>query len=113
MQRAVRFITPLMIFALLLGTAWTGRASVAHRNVDPDLHAGDVALLQVSKGTAWTVSADLISAGSTEVTAYDSLDIVSARVTGAALAMIATDDSVLTATTDATVVATGGGPDSE
>ncbi len=113
MQRAGRFITPIMIFALLLGTAWTGRASVARVDVDPGLHAGDVALLQVSKGTAWTVAADLISAGSTEVTAFDSLDIVSARVTDSALAMIGTDRSVLRATTDATVVATGGGPDSE
>jgi serine protease AprX len=113
MQRAGRVIAPIIIFALLLGTAWTGRAAAARVDVDPALHAGDVALLQVSKGTAWTVAADLISAGSTEVTAYDSLDIVSARVTGAALAMIGTDRSVLRATTDATVVATGGGPDSE
>jgi serine protease AprX len=98
-----------MIFALLLGTAWTGRASVARVDVDPGLHAGDVALIQVSKGTAWTVAAELTSAGSTEVTAYDSLDIVSARVTDATLAMIGTDRSVQRATTDTTVVATGRG----
>jgi serine protease AprX len=113
MQRAGRFIAPIMIFALLLGTAWTGRAASARVDVDPALHAGDVALLQVSKGTAWTVAADLISAGSTDVTAFDSLDMVSARVSDSALAMMGTDRSVLRATTDATVMATGGGPDSE
>src|SRR6266850_858967 len=113
MQRAGRFIAPIVIFALLLGTAWTGRATSARVDVDPALHAGDVALLQVSKGTAWTVAADLISAGSTEVAAFDSLDMVSARISDAALSMIGSDHSVLRATTDATVVATGGGPDSE
>jgi len=94
MQRAGRFIAPIMIFALLLGTAWTGRATSARVDVDPALHAGDVALLQVSKGTAWTVAADLISAGSTEVTAFDSLDMVSARISDAALSMIGSDRSV-------------------
>ena len=109
LHAAGRFVTSILIVTLLAGTAWTGRASVARVDVDPALHAGDVALLQVSKGTAWTVAADLITAGSTEVTVFDGIDIVSARVSGAALANIGTDRSVRRATSDATVVATGGG----
>jgi serine protease AprX len=104
-----RLVTSLFIFALIIGTAWTGRASVAHVDVDPSLHAGDVALIQVAAGTAWTVAADLTAAGATEVAAFDSVGIVTARLNGAALASIGTDRSVRRATTDALVVATGGG----
>src|SRR6185503_433334 len=85
MRRAFgRSVTTMLVFALLIGTAWTGRASVARVDVDPALHAGDVALIQVAAGTAWTVAADLTSAG-------------------------ATDGAVLRATTDARVAAVGGG----
>jgi serine protease AprX len=112
MVRAVgRIVTPILIFALLAGTAWTGRATVARADIDPSLHAGDVAVVQVSKGTVSTVAADLTAAGSTEVTAFDSVDMVTARISDSALAMIGTDRFVLRATTDATVVATGGGRD--
>lgn len=104
-----RLVTSLFIFAVLLGTAWTGRASVARVDVDPSLDAGEVALIQVAAGTAWTVAADLTAAGATEVATFDSVDIVTARLNGAALASISTDRSVLRATTDAVVVATGGG----
>jgi serine protease AprX len=104
-----RLVTSLFIVALLLGTAWTGRASVARVDVDPALHAGEVALIQVAAGTAWTVAADLTAAGATEVAAFDSVNIVSARLSNAALASIGTDRSVLRATTDAAVIATGGG----
>ena len=104
-----RFVAPLIIFALLLGTAWTGRASVAQVDIDPALHAGEVALIQVATGTAWTVAADLTAAGATEVAAFDSVNIVSARLSDRALAAIATDRAVLSATTDARVSAIGGG----
>ena len=110
MQRSAgRLITPIIIFALLLGTAWTGRASVARVDIDPALHAGDIALIQVMRGTAWTVAADLTSAGATEVAAFDSVDVVSARLSDQALAAVSTDRSVLRATTDAHVTAVGGG----
>ncbi len=113
MLRAVgRFVTSILIVTLLAGTAWTGRASVARVDIDPALHPGDVALIQVAAGTAWTVAHDLTTAGATEVTVFDGIDIVSARVGDAALTAIGTDRSVLRATTDATVVAAGGGPDS-
>ncbi|HET9809175.1 MAG TPA: S8 family serine peptidase [Candidatus Limnocylindria bacterium] len=104
-----RSVTSLFIFALLLGTAWTGRASVARVDVDPALHSGAVALIQVVAGTAWTVAANLTAAGATEVATFDSVNIVSARLSDAALASIGTDRSVLRATTDAVIVATGGG----
>jgi subtilisin family serine protease len=99
----------MFIFALLLGTAWTGRASVARVDVDPSLDAGEVALIQVAAGTAWTVAADLTTAGATEVAAFDSVNVVTARLNDAALARISTDRSVLRATTDARVTAIGGG----
>ena len=99
----------MLVFALLIGTAWTGRASVARVDVDPSLHAGDVALIQVAAGTAWTVAADLTSAGATQITAFDRVNVVSARLSDQALATIATDHAVLRATTDARVAAVGGG----
>lgn len=99
----------MLVFALLIGTAWTGRASVARIDVDPALHAGDVALIQVAAGTAWTVAADLTSAGATDIAAFDSVNVVSARLSDQALATVATDRAVLRATTDARVAAVGGG----
>lgn len=108
-RSAGRLITPIIIFALLLGTAWTGRSTVASVDIDPFLHAGDVALLQVAAGTAWTVAADLVSDGATEVAAFDSVNVVSARLSDQALASVSTDRSVLRATTDAQVRAVGGG----
>ena len=111
MQRTFgRSFAPVIIFALLLGTSWTGRASVAQVDVDPALHAGEVALIQVATGTAWTVAADLTAAGATDVSAFDSVNFVSARLSDRALAAVATDRSVLRATTDTRVSAAGGGP---
>jgi len=98
----------MLVFALLIGTSWTGRASVARVDVDPALHAGDVALIQVAAGTAWTVAADLTSAGATDVAAFDSVNVVSARLSDQALATVATDRAVLRATTDGHVTAVGG-----
>src|SRR6266508_6660253 len=109
MERAAgRFVTAFIIIALLLGTAWTGRASVARVDVDPALHSGDIALIQVAAGTAWTVAADLTAAGATDVTAFDSVNVVSARLSDQALATVATDRAVLRATTDGHVTAVGG-----
>jgi len=110
MLRAVgRFVTSILIVTLLAGTVWTGRASVARVDIDPALHSGDVALIQVTAGTAWTVAADLTSAGATDVTAFDSVNVVTARMSDGALAAIATDRAVLRATTDGQVTAVGGG----
>ncbi len=110
MQRNIgRLVAPVIIFALLLGTAWTGRASAARVDVDPALHAGEVALIQVAAGTAWTVAADLTAAGATEVTTFDSVNVVTARMSEAALTNVGTHRSVVGATTDATVTASGGG----
>jgi subtilisin family serine protease len=91
-----------------MGTAWTGRASVARVDVDPALNAGEVALIQVAAGTAWTLAADLTRAGATEVATFDSVNVVSARLSDQALAAISTNRTVLRATTDATVTAAGG-----
>ena len=104
-----RLVTSLFVVALLTGTAWSGRASVARVDVDPALQAGDVALIQVAAGTAWTVAADLTAAGATDVAAFDSVNVVTGRLTDAALAKIGSDRSVRRATTDAHVTAIGGG----
>jgi serine protease AprX len=109
MRAAGRLVTPIVIFALLLGTAWTGRASIARVDVDPSLDPGDIALIQVAPGTAWTVADDLSADGATEVAAFDSVNVVSARVSEQALSTIATARAVLRATTDAQVSAVGGG----
>src|SRR6266852_3141913 len=71
-----------------------------------------ILILTLPAGTAWTVAHDLTAAGATDIAVFDGIDIVSARVSDAALVTIGTDRSVLRATTDATVVAAGGGPDS-
>ncbi|HKY50954.1 MAG TPA: S8 family serine peptidase [Candidatus Limnocylindria bacterium] len=103
-----RSVAAIVIAALLLGTSWTGRTSVARVDVDPALRAGDIAILQVAPETAWTVAADLIDSGATEVTAFDSVNVVSARLSDRALTAIATDRSVLRASSDAGVRAAGG-----
>jgi serine protease AprX len=108
-----RLVAPVVIFALLLGTTWAGRASVARVDVDPALHSGELALIQVAAGTAWTVAADLVSAGATDVATFDSVNVVAARMSDAALSLIATDRHVLRATTDARVVASGGGSEQD
>src|SRR6266508_939436 len=111
MQRAALgpVATPIMVFALLLGTAWTGRASVARADLDPSLGSGDIALIEVAPGTAWTVAAEATSAGATDVAAFDRVDVVSARLSEAALNTVAHDPAVRRVSTDARVVAVGGG----
>src|SRR2546422_11074257 len=85
MLRAVgRFVTSTLIVTLLAGTAWTGRASVARVDVDPALHSGDVALIQVAAGTPWTVAPDPTAARAAPGTAFDGIAMVSARVGDAA-----------------------------
>ncbi|MGH2491152.1 MAG: S8 family serine peptidase [Candidatus Limnocylindria bacterium] len=111
MRTAGRLVTPIVIFALLLGTAWTGRTPVARNGIDPSLLPGDIALIQVAPGTAWTVANDLVSDGATDVAAFDSVNVVSARVSEQALSTIATSRAVLGATTDAHVTAVGGDRD--
>src|SRR2546422_11192655 len=86
MLRAVgRFVTSTLIVTLLAGTAWTGRASVARVDVDPALHSGDVALIQVAAGTAWAVALDLTPPGAVEGTGFVSHDSGGARAVGGSL----------------------------
>jgi hypothetical protein len=109
MRIAGRYVAPFVIFALLLGTAWTGRPSVARVDVDPALGVGDIALIQVAPGTAWTVAADLTASGATEVAAFDSVNVVSARASEQTLKAIAFDRAVLSVASDTQVAAVGGG----
>jgi hypothetical protein len=109
MRSAARALVPFLIFALLLGTAWTGRSAVARFHLDPALRPGDIALVQVAPGTAWTVAADLTASGATEVATFDSVNVVSARVSEQALTRIASDRAVLGVASDAHVSAVGGG----
>ena len=103
-----RIVTPFLIVALLL-TSSTAGASFARVDVDPALNAGDVALMQVVPGTAWTVAAELTAAGATEVATFDAVNVVTARMSEQSLTKISSESAVLRATTDARVAAVGGG----
>ncbi|SRR5712692_112048 len=83
-------------------------SSARHAVVVPALHAGDLALIQVRHGTAWTVATELTASGATDVLSLDSIDVVTARITTDSLARIASEPAVPTATTDTRVAATSG-----
>jgi len=104
-----RVAAAALAVALLVGTSWSGRAVAFHANVDPALRSGDTALIQVQRGTVWSVARELVSAGASDVAAFESVDILTARVSDAALAKISSDRAVRLATADAQVVAVGGG----
>lgn len=95
------------VFALALvvsglpGTNWTAVPT------DPDLAAGDYALLQVTHGTAGAVAAKAAAAGATNVAVLDTIDLVTARMTGDSLRALRTDLRVATIAADAPVVQLG------
>src|SRR2546425_9136832 len=91
LMKTRRAVAAGLAVALLLGTAWSGRVNAFHANVDPSLRAGDLALLEVGRGTAWSVSRELAAAGATEINALDAIDVITARVTDSAIAKISSD----------------------
>jgi serine protease AprX len=95
------FFALALLIAALPGTSWTAP-------IDPDLAAGDYALVQVAHGTAGAIAAKATAAGATDVAALDNLDIVTARVSAEALRSLQSDWRVSFLATDVVVSAAGG-----
>ena len=104
-------VAVLLAAVLLVGTSWSGRAAGYRANVDPALHDGDVALVQVQRGTAWTVASELVRSGATDVVTLDAIDVVTARVNAGSITAIAGDRSVRAVTNDTAVAASAGPKD--
>src|SRR6266576_6898461 len=95
------FLALALLIGALPGTNWTAAPT------DPDLAAGDYALVQVAHGTAAAVAAKATAAGATDVAALDNLDIVTARVSADALRSLQSDSRVAYLAADAVVSASG------
>jgi serine protease AprX len=95
------FLALALIVAALPGTNWTAAPT------DPDLAAGDYALVQVTHGTADAVAAKATAAGATDVASLDKLDLVTARLSADALRSLQTDSRVFYLAADALVEAAG------
>jgi serine protease AprX len=95
------FFALALLITALPGTSWTAAPT------DPDLGAGDYALVQVAHGTAGAVAAKATAAGATDVAALDKLDIVTARVSADALRSLQSDWRVSYLATDAVITAAG------
>jgi serine protease AprX len=96
------FFALALIITALPGTNWTAPT-------DPNLAAGDYALIQVAPGTAGAVAAKATAAGATDVAALDKLDIVTARMSADSLRSLQNDSHVTFMATDTVVTAAGKG----
>ncbi|HKC91127.1 MAG TPA: S8 family peptidase [Candidatus Limnocylindria bacterium] len=94
------FFALALLITALRGTSWTAPS-------DPNLGAGDYAIVQVAHGTAGAVAAKATAAGATDVAALDKLDIVTARVSGDSLRSLQNDPRVSFIATDAVITAAG------
>ncbi|MGH2472052.1 MAG: S8 family serine peptidase [Candidatus Limnocylindria bacterium] len=94
------FLVVALLFTALPGTSWTAQT-------DPDLVAGDYALIEVADGTASAVAAKASAAGATNVAALDTIDMVTARLSADALRALQSDSRVSYLATDAVVTAAG------
>ncbi len=95
------FFALALVFTALPGTSWTAP-------IDPNLGAGDYALVQVAHGTAGAVAAKATAAGATDVAALDKLDIVTARLSADAFRRLQGDSRVSYIAADGVVTAAGG-----
>jgi serine protease AprX len=95
------FFALALLVAGLPGTNWTAAPT------DPDLTAGDYALVQVAHGTASEVAVKAAAAGATDVAALDNLDLVTARLSADALRALQSDSRVAYLAADAVVSASG------
>jgi serine protease AprX len=91
----------VLVFSSLPGTNWTAAPT------DPNLVAGDYALVQVAHGAAAAVAARATAAGATDVAVLDTIDVVTARVSGAAIRALQSDPRVSVLASDAVVTAAG------
>jgi len=95
------FLALALLIGALPGTNWTAAPT------DPDLAAGDYALVQVAHGTAGAVAAEATADGATDVAALDKLDLVTARLSPEALRSLQNDPRVSYLAADAAVKASG------
>src|SRR5205823_4983727 len=95
------FLALALLIGALPGTNWTAAPT------DPDLAAGDYALVQVAHGTAGAVAAEATADGATDVAALDKLDLVTARLSAEALRSLQNDPRVSYLAADAVVKASG------
>ena len=105
------FLSAVLAVALVapaLDTAWTSRTPSVTSLVDPSLRAGEVALVHTTTGHAGALSTSLAQLGATDLETDAAADTVVARLSPAALDAIRTDARVTVATSDITVVASGG-----
>jgi serine protease AprX len=94
------FFALALLITALPGTSWTALT-------DPDLRAGDYALVQVAHGAASAIAAKARAAGATDVAALNTIDLVTARVSADAIRALQSDSRVTFLATDAVVTAAG------
>jgi serine protease AprX len=94
------FFALALLITALPGTSWTAFT-------DPDLRAGDYALVQVAHGAASAIAAKATAAGATDVAALNTIDMVTARVSADAIRALRSDSRVTLLATDAVVTAAG------
>jgi serine protease AprX len=96
------FFALALLITALPGTSWTALT-------DPDLAAGDYALVQVAHGAASAVAIKAEAAGATDVAALDTIDMVTARVSADAIRALQNDSRVTLLAADAVVTSAGRG----
>jgi serine protease AprX len=95
------FAACALILAAAPGTNWT------QAPVDPALASGGYALVRVGHGAAAAVAADALVAGATDVSALDTIDVVTARVSDASMRALQSDPRVRFIAADVMVTAAG------
>ena len=100
-----RFVAVFAVSVLLLaaapGTNWT------QAPVDPAFASGGYALVRVGHGAAGAIAAEALAAGATDVAALDTIDVVTARLSEAAVRSLQSDPRVAFIAADTTVTAVG------
>jgi subtilisin family serine protease len=109
LNRWVAAITAAAFLISSFGTAWTLRAPSHSALVDPSLRAGEVALVQTTSGHAGALSMKLSALGAADVETENAANTVIARLSGPALAALATDPNVTIATRDIEIHSSGDG----
>jgi serine protease AprX len=106
MGEAVRRVSAGLLSFVLLASALPG-TNWTLAPIDPEIRAGDFALVRVDTGAAELVAATAGAAGATDVTALDAIDVVVARVSADALTTLRRDPRVDFIAADGVVTAAG------
>jgi serine protease AprX len=106
-RRAITAALAALLLVPSFGTAWTARTPSFNSQIDPSLSAGEVALVHTTAGHAGALSLTLAELGAVDIETDSAVNVVVARLSAPALAAIAVDPTVITATHDTPIVATG------